>query len=138
MTQLAGKLPPEKHVGAAYDSRSGVIHVFGAMPASPGAPVGRTNNEAASNLRHEVGHAIDHYFNDVSQTPYFVEAYRSDVNAVRDRSALKADDQHYLSSPQEAFAEAIARRLEGKNAGVLQNSTRYLDRSQPIQQLLRP
>jgi hypothetical protein len=118
-----------------YDSSTGIIHIFDTRKI-PGGAVAK-NVGLSDTLRHEVGHAADHYLSDISQTPEFMQAFQADINAVPNQAALSKQDKHLLSKPREAFAEAFARTLERrKNPGVLPNSMKYMQQSRAVQQLL--
>ena len=121
--------------GGVYDPDKGIIHVFEQLAQNDGHFRGNPNPEHT--FRHEVGHAIDHYLKNMSQTPAFIRAYEADRAAAGNLSALPANEQHYLSKSKEAFAEAFARILKGRaNPGTLKNSVQYLLQDNDVRKLL--
>lgn len=135
--QQAGRKPIPLDAGGVYDSRTGIIHIFDKHTQSNGE-LGVTD-DAAGTLRHEIGHAVDHSFGDVSMSADFRRAVDADRAEFPNPAVKKqSGDQYALSHPQEAFAEAFARQLGGtEKTGALRHTTDYIKRSPQISRLFQ-
>lgn len=67
-------------------------------------------------LRHELGHAVDAYLGQISETEEFIHAYRLDVGEIDDE--VKAKIPYYLQKdvrgPRETFAELMCQQYGGR------------------------
>ena len=72
--------PLPAHSQAAYDGKTGIIHVFD-QKTLPNGQREQTKNLEHS-VRHEAGHAVDHYLDHESLTPEFTQAWPAPQNLI--------------------------------------------------------
>jgi hypothetical protein len=130
--------PLPAHTQAAYDHKTGIIHVFD-QKRLPNGQLEQTKGIDHS-VRHEGGHAVDHYLNNDSDSPEFQRVYARDRNRANQPGVRKdPGEENALSSRKEAYAEAFARHAEGtEQTGALPHTIEYMRQSPRINELLRP
>jgi hypothetical protein len=110
--------------GAVYDPRVGTVYVPLELPK------GRPNTFVENNVRHELGHGLDH-LTDGSMSPGFRAAYLADLQAIQTQSHLGNPSlSQYVpgtyqdlspaaavdSAAREAFAQSFASATAAVNA----------------------
>ena len=129
-----GSEPLQARAEGVYDSRTGVIHIFGEKTDGP------LQFDSNHTTYHEAGHAVDHHLGDESRSPEFRAALAQDLADANASGKISKNEKRFLDDPQEAYAEAFARTIDPKSAnqpGKLPNTVAYMKRNRRVQDLLR-